>query len=41
MRKLVLVAGAVAAVLVVLVKKQRERELNEAIWEEPTGPSTA
>lgn len=40
MRKLAVLA-VTAAGIALLLKKQRERELNEAIWEEPTGPSTA
>ncbi len=34
MRKLALIA-AIAAGIAALLKRQRERELNEAIWEEP------
>ena len=36
MRKLVLIAVAVAGIAA-LVKVQRDRELDEAIWEEPRG----
>ena len=35
MRKLLLLAAAAAAGVAVLLKVQRERDLDEAVWEEP------
>ncbi|WP_240732031.1 DLW-39 family protein [Egibacter rhizosphaerae] len=40
LRKLLILAATAAGVAFAL-KKQRERELSEAIWEEPTGPPSA
>ena len=37
MRKLVLLLLAAAGAAAYLLKMQRERELDEAIWEEPRG----
>ena len=35
MRKLLVVAGAAVGVAAVALRKQRERELSDAVWEEP------
>lgn len=36
MRKLILLAG-LAGLVAAILKRQRDRELDEAIWEEPRG----